>query len=86
MRLLKNEYEIKANERLFDEIKELTERMKETLPSTVQNDMKLSKHEIVEFFDICEKYIDKFDDWIRKIQKHITKIKKEENDKNGRKN
>ena len=71
-----NMYKIKANEKLFDEIKELTRRMNLNLPSIIQNDMEISKERYNEFFDEYEKCINYLDDWMIKIKDHIKSTNK----------
>jgi len=62
---------IKANKKLFDEIKHITGGMHDFIPSIVQNDMKMSKSEYVAFWDSYEKCINNLDDWMVKVKRHI---------------
>ena len=66
-------YEIKANEKLFNDIKLILVQMNTFLPEIIQNDMKISHDEYIEFFDRYEKYINKLDDWMIEVKHHIIK-------------
>jgi len=66
-------YKIKADEKLFNEIKEILRQMEIFLPTIVQNDMETTQDEYVDFFDNYEKYINKLDDWMIEVKYHIIK-------------
>lgn len=62
---------IKADEKLFDEIKDILYRMNTYLPTIVQNDMEISGEEYLSYLDEYEKFINRLDDWLMKVKKHI---------------
>jgi len=66
-------YKIKADEKLFNEIKEILRQMEIFLPTIVQNDMETTQDEYVDFFDNYEKYINKLDDWMIEVKNCIIK-------------
>jgi len=66
-------YKIKADEKLFDDIKEILRQMELFLPTIIQNDMEITQDEYIEFFDRYEKYINKLDDWMIEVKHHIIK-------------
>ena len=66
-------YKIKADEKLFNEIKEILRQMEIFLPTIVQNDMETTQDEYVDFFDNYEKYINKLDDWMIEVKHQIKK-------------
>ena len=64
-------YKIKADEKLFDDIKEILRQMELFLPTIVQNDMEITQDEYIDFFDNYEKYINKLDDWMIEVKNCI---------------
>lgn len=54
---------VKADERLFNEIKEICDNMKTTLPSIVQNDMEISVAEYQDFVSEINYYMDRIFKW-----------------------
>jgi len=66
-------YKIKADEKLFNEIKEILRQMEIFLPTIVQNDMETTQDEYVDFFDNYEKHINKLDDWMIEVKNCIIK-------------
>jgi len=43
-------YKIKADEKLFDDIKEILRQMELFLPIIIQNDMEITQDEYIDFF------------------------------------
>jgi len=66
-------YKIKADEKLFDDIKEILRQMELFLPTIIQNDMEITQDEYIDFFDNYEKYINKLDDWMIEVKHQIKK-------------
>jgi len=64
-------YKIKADEKLFNEIKEILRQMEIFLPTIFQNDMEITQDEYIDFFDNYEKYINKLDDWMIEVKNCI---------------
>jgi len=66
-------YKIKADEKLFDDIKEILRQMELFLPTIIQNDVEITQDEYIDFFDNYEKYINKLDDWMIEVKHQIKK-------------
>lgn len=65
---------IKANEKLFNEIREILDDMKENLPSIVQNDMEIDEEEFFNFLNNYESYINRLDDWMITVKIEIERL------------
>ena len=64
-------FKAKADRVLFLEIKTILEEIRAFLPPIVQNDMDISGEDLVDFVDKSHKYINKLENWVQKVKKHI---------------
>ena len=64
---------IKADEQLFNEVKELLQSALDSFPSIVQNDITVSSVQLIDFWDNYDNTIFKLDNWMVKIKQHIRK-------------
>lgn len=62
---------IKADEKLFNEVKDILYSMDIFLPNIVQNNMEITEEEYFSYLEEYEKFINKLDDWLIKIKKHV---------------
>jgi len=69
-------YKIKANEKLFNEINEIIEKMKVSLPSIMQNDTTISYKQYYDFLIQYDSDIESLNYWMAKVDHLIIKTNK----------